>query len=538
MGITLRLRLNGEGAEKWLPVAKAHLAAANARPGVSFVRNVLNYNEAKMVITRSTVVDQIDITTGLPYIFGYFIFATSVGDKVGNAQVDPDEDIVKLLTQYNIAPRIGDAPAAVELARAPYVGDGFVMFAWSNRFSVSTEFDIITWTVLNKLSSQSTQYFQSDPLRIGHSTTFIEEVQMTGTFSLYKFPTVWGCGYSGNEQRYCYGCCGLTDDGLGSHRPTPIVFVGNTKSQQIFQVAYPRAPNRVYFNFSMFVVAPGHMQAIHTVSDSQDPQIPPYIAESLDYGTSWNAVAADFLIPYTLQTTAVGDRARYSDSQMTAFAQESTIQYLGNGKQLLVLSAGLKDMLGDPLIPGGDPTPRYCYMAFLGTNGGGYTRISWPPDDWLTFSSGFHKGTSYIAMFEPTAADTPDYTGMQMAFGKGCIHFTVVVAGVPKFMITRDFGSTWEFHDRPANLGLVGTVLKPYINEDDPGKLIFAQPDYPTGRIRFMTTTGRFNEFKKVGTFIKPKQGLRPNTGLIPSQHRVRQFRWRAVSFADLPGVP
>lgn len=536
MGITLRLRID-EGGQSWLPIAKAHLAAMNARPNASTMRSTMNYAEAKIVVTRSSVVDTIDISTGQPYIFGYFLFTDS-GPRVGNAQVDPDVSIVRLLTTYKSIPRIGDELPTVELARAPFLGDGFVLVALSNRIEAATPADIVVWTALNKLSAQATQYLASDPARIGHSTTFVEDVQMSGTTSIFKSTNVWGSGWQDSDHRYRYGCCGLVDDGTPAHNPTPVIFVGNTKTQQIAEVGVPRAAGRPYYPYTMFVIGPGRLQAIQTVEDSQDPQIPPYFLQSTNHGDTWAAVPADFLIPFTYTTTAVGDRARYSTAQLTAFSRGSTIQYLGVGRQLLVLP-GLKDMLGPPLVLGGDPQPRFCYMAFLGTDGAGYSRITWPADDWLVTQAGIQTMNSYIAIFEPSVAETGmDYAGMQMVFGKGCIYFTVVVAGVPQFMVSRNFGASWDFYPRPVGVALIGVTLEPYVSNDTPGKLIFAKPDYPAGRIRFMRTTGKFDEFKTVGTSIRPKQGLLPNTSLIPLNTVFVNFGGVKYSPRVVPALP
>jgi hypothetical protein len=62
VGIALRLRLTGDGAIAWLPVAKAHLAAINARPNASFIRNLMNYPGVVIEVVRGTVIDQINIT--------------------------------------------------------------------------------------------------------------------------------------------------------------------------------------------------------------------------------------------------------------------------------------------------------------------------------------------------------------------------------------------------------------------------------------------------------------------------------------------
>ena len=127
MGITLRLRMEGDTAWKWLPVAKAHLAAINARAGASMVRNVMDYPDVRIVVTRGTVVDQIDIKVGGPYIFGTFNYWQVAGStdwmndiKVGDARVGPEESVCQLIQDYTRIPRFNPEQVVIELARSDH----------------------------------------------------------------------------------------------------------------------------------------------------------------------------------------------------------------------------------------------------------------------------------------------------------------------------------------------------------------------------------------------------------------------------------
>lgn len=129
MGIVLRLRLVGDDAQKYLPIAKAHLAAINARSNASFVRNLLEYPDATIEVVRGTVVDQINITQGIDgfYSLGF---------------VDTAYKIVGSPTARGTFSKRGDAGTETfNFPALPFYGKGYGVVPRSAGIGTTLDFD-------------------------------------------------------------------------------------------------------------------------------------------------------------------------------------------------------------------------------------------------------------------------------------------------------------------------------------------------------------------------------------------------------------
>lgn len=463
--------------------------------------------------------------------------------KYSLADIEEDESFTEQIKDENYY-RTGAFYTTIMRTRMPYVGDNFVMtaLATSNDGSVVADADWTIWPCIHRVPVAGRQYLSSDPLRMGRSTTWIDAVQFTGIFFPFSGTSLVCSGWDNSTKRYRFGVSSLVPEDQPTYSPgepvNPVFFAGDTGTQTMQQVGFPYWAGRITGIFTPYVIAPGRLQAlvrtVEGIIDTTDPaynpsvdlQRPPFLANSVDHGTTWTAASASFLSPFLYQVPASGDdREHYSLPQHGSFS-DNVIIGMGEGKSLLIITAGLKDFNGLIAFIPGDPGPapnfaRLCPMAFLGTNGAGYTRIPWPPDDWLVYSLGDPYTTSYLQFFGSSGVYGKDRRNCQFAFGVGCVYLPVRHEGANnKIMFTRDFGASWTIS--PALPGLMntnyftsfGTIIKPYVDANDKGQIVFAQPEAATGKIKFLSTDGDFTVFKTVGV-VKPFNELDVDTNLV-----------------------
>lgn len=505
MGTVLNIDLNGEGAYKWLPLAKAKLAAMNARAQASALRCVLKITGADIEILRGNVVDTIKITVGLPYLHGIYVVAPNTSL---DAVLSPEDQLART-THWKSFYVIGSSVPTVELARMPYVGDGYLIELYSNlQDHLADPNNATSWPVLAKADSPGSQCLSSDPARTNHSVSFINDAQFTGYGRYGHRVAVLASGWDSPTTRYRYAISGVVPPGP-TGKSVPIFYTGSTGALTLVQAAYPQYPGREHNPFVPSVIGKGVIQALHGITD--DPtlaQIAPYFATSTDHGSTWVVATADVLTPY-LDSVTASPRNTYNNSQIAALSAYAANIYMGNGRSLLIIPNGLVDHGGS----GG--TARFAPMAFVGTAGGSYARVSWPPDNWYTGANGFAVDPNnelYYINFGVT-----DEQGAQLGFGMGCVYLSVRQAGVSSIMYTRDFGASWNFAPVPVSAGgtsQFGATVKPYLSASQPGRIVFATPDFTNNKLAFVWTDGTFQTFKSAGVVLHAKGALTP----FPSQ--------------------
>ena len=452
------------------------------------------------------------LEAGEPSLIGYYkLNDTSIYPVLIDIEDDESRRIASLTPFYTL----GTAAANPTLARLPYVGDGFVLALFSNINDIGADTDAVThWPVLAK-ATRWPQYLASDAARMGNTTTFIDDIQITGLLTDLHAFCLTCSGWDGSTKRYRFGLAATYWSGTPHvDNRVPIFYAGDTGTQTMTQKAPVYYSGRNNLTFVPFVTGLGKLQALQVVEEDETlvlPKVAPYFAESANHGDTWSSVAAAFLAPYLFEYPASGpDRAYYENLQLAGLAFSSVIIYLGQGKKLLIIPNGYKDMLGS----GGTPAnARFGPKAFL-DSGGGYVNIAWPPDDWFTSSNGSSLGGDYLRFF----GYTNDLKSCHFAFGEGCMYMPVRRNGTEnRLMFTRDFGSTWQFTEplpglmNTNSLTNFGTVIRPYVDSSNKGLIVFAVPNYDIDRIDIMATDGDFAAFRKVGSF-KPggTSGLDP----------------------------
>jgi hypothetical protein len=235
-----------------------------------------------------------------------------------------------------------------------------------------------------------------------------------------------------------------------------------------------------------------------------------------------------WLVPYLYQEPPAyppDARPRFGTNLETC-TRSCTLQNLGKNTHLLIIAAGF---LGT-FQPEG--YPNYAPMLFRGEDASGWTRIPWPPDDWIVNADGttnqaWNGGyqTDFIPQFENVvhtlggSVASQDLHPGQLSFGVGCMCIQVVHDYVAMYLVTHDFGDSWKFVPAPTNASgawpsVLPTMIKPKRDpsgdndEGDPGRMLIALPDYRKRIVEFYFTDANFEKFTKTGGAIKPKYGL------------------------------
>jgi len=283
-----------------------------------------------------------------------------------------------------------------------------------------------------------------------------------------------------------------------------------------------------------------------------DPPVygPIKLVLTTDHGDTWTEHDADFLTPYIYTnltdpgvTEGIGpdddnlpSLGFYNDSQLMYMLKNMKVVYLGSNKSLVIVPNAY--MQGDPdyQAAGGPPYnigdigAVFRCIAFIGTGGTGYTKITWPLENFLVnMTGGYREKRNPDLSNSVTTNPIPGTTllgwmrPLPMAFGNGCVYVpTLYDEGtfgfVWRIVFSRDFGATWTTSapvpeaivapsinkptsaGNPGQGGIYGIVVKPYVNSGNPGKIIFAAPDHAAGTLTFMSTDGNFVDWKTLYT--------------------------------------
>lgn len=415
-----------------------------------------------------------------PYLYGLHR-VSSVSNTVTRMIANPEASFGIRPTMALVYTYQGEY--AYQSVRSPFVGDGYVIRMMRNNTD-HNEVDKRWWPVMIRAKRHGDEAVVDG--KKGQSISFINTWQMAyaRSFSLVA------CGWDAAHGGYRFVLSAIVNS-------VPILFLGSTKDQTIMQGIFPTAkPVGSDFSSDDFNVFPLWRGALQYVRRCNFPSgsltAPvPVICTSVDYGATWVTQAVPALEGYTSEAF---------DSSKTIIA------YLGNNKSILI--AAFKY----PRSPAVSNQPMT--IAFLGVDGGSYTRIVWPADDW--------PQVLHDAPVNNAVLLTQDWIrSAQFSFGAGCMYLPVIQGGLFKLMFTHDYGVTWAFSvEFPAALrgvgyrevpglsgdvnampdGFAGVVVKPYVNEQNKGRLIFAYPDYATKRIVYLRTDGMFAKFTRVGS--------------------------------------
>lgn len=304
---------------------------------------------------------------------------------------------------------------------------------------------------------------------------------------------------------------------------SPVCFVSNTGAPGLAFGAMPVFPSRDHSRFRIYCIAPGVLQYLQCVAEEilttgpptwfMNTKVPPFLGTSTDGGVTWSITVASFLESFLIKHPAVAsssDRDYYHNPQFEYMAARVVNMYVGSGTNILVVPA---------CAVATTPGSHYTTACFISVDGGNtYNQVAWPADAWtyttgdittpdLTFPDTFDTTHGIVGCFQ-TIDTNAAYTG----FGVGCFYVTVVFSDGISIMYTRNFGASWTISPRvPADMlitdnitgnpndlaGFSGTVLKPYVDSDHTGQIIFSAPDFVNNKLNIYTTDGNFSVFKK-----------------------------------------
>lgn len=441
-------------------------------------------------------------------------------------------------------PKLSQNAASLALCRLVYIGDGLLLSIINNANDFNDNANdyeqVVHWPAMLPVNAGIKQRGSEEDVGIAKAVAYIDSVVISGLVPYFHDFGLHATGWDGDTKRYRFGMsCRYYTDGSTKDKAqesrVPVFFAGNTGDKSLVQTAVPFYPGRNHAGGKVFVIGPGRLQQLVFVTEQKaedregNPILYPYFANSSDHGDSWSSATAEFIRPFLYirpltpmvpanpaadpPTPEIPEKRAYLDNQHLERMQDNHINvYLGDGKSMLIIPNGFVEK------PEGQPV-KTCAMAFLGDQGGNYTRVSWPADDWRHGGGGGVLGEpenfatdSYVRLFRLPK----DRYSAQFAFGVGCMYVPIKVATVTKFLVTYDFGGSWTIKDFPARPDGVtggelldsGTIIEPYLNEDEPGEIIFAYPNYNAGRIDFLKTNGLFGPFEKTAGMVNYKTPL------------------------------
>ena len=432
-------------------------------------------------------------------------------------------------------PKMSSKAASLPLGRIVHVGDKLLLSMSNNANDVGQEYEtIISWPMTMLVNAAVKQRVSGEDRSIAKAVSYIDSIQITGMLPYYHEFGLHATGWHNDTKRYRYAmsCRYFTDSLKPLESRVPIFFAGNTGDMAMTQVSVPFYPARDHPNSKTYVIGLGRLQMLVFVTEAAADKRAtteiryPYFANSTDHGDSWAGAGAEFLRPFLYlhpltpavpanpeadpPTPEVPEKRAYLDNtHMTRMADYHINVYLGNGKSILIVPNGVVSVVNE--------VPTTSSMAFLGTNGAGYTRLNWPADDWRFIGALLGEPenlatASYVRLFRLPK----DHYSAQFAFGVGCMYVPVTVAGVTKHLVTYDFGSNWVVKDTPVmpagmtggEIARTGTVMSPYLSAEKPGVIIFPYTNYTTGRIDMLRTDGLFSAFKRTPGVLNFKAPL------------------------------
>jgi hypothetical protein len=177
---------------------------------------------------------------------------------------------------------------------------------------------------------------------------------------------------------------------------------------------------------------------------------------------------------------------------------------------------------------GENGSDRFAPMAFLGSSGGGYSRISWPADTWYTDEAGLANGPDELLL----VLYTKDSRSAQLGFGAGSMYIPDTSATGLRFLVTRDSGSSWATLASPAlpdglaggTISQSGAVIRPYVTDDQPGVIVFTYTNYAAGTIDFLRTDGKFTAFSRTAGKVKANATLTANQQMVSATGLLNRY--------------
>ena len=389
-----------------------------------------------------------------------------------------------------------------------FVGERYVFNLQSSNPDIAngeTVANTLYWPVLTKLPEISSQFEDFDPKSKGKSITYINTYQLQSLSSGFLRACTFASGYDNTANKYRFGFTAFnrSDPDIPSIND-PVAFSGSTGALALTQRTLPLVADTLGDNkpFAPFVIGKGRIQSLQApVPKTGQPLISPYLANSTDHGDTWTAASAAFVVPYLRLASGL-----YDPNQLGSIP-DAINTYLGKND-------GSEDSRSMFYLPAGWTGTQFVPMIFLGTNGQGYTRVSWPPDAWPVNAQGLPTTTNQVTW----ATEAQDLRRVPFGFGRGCMYVPVKLADVPKIMFTRDYGATWAYSSGTmtpelSDTPFAGVVMTPYESDTKKGRILFPAPNYTKQIIEFFRTDGEFNSFKKVLGAVSIN-GLRAPTGL------------------------
>lgn len=409
-----------------------------------------------------------------------------------------------------------------------FVGDNCVLHLIAN--AVDTGLDTtVFWVAATRADRFGSEFL---PAQAGHER---QSISYVGDAQIHGFPrfltnfSLFATGWHDDTRRYRFGFTAMsyTDAAHKEMTLRGACFVASTGAYAMTQSTTMVLPDRVHTRYNTGVIGPGKLQYLQCVQEefvsgsttTWKTQIHPFLCTSADHGDTWSFAYVSFLdASLILRAAGSTSRAFYDNLQLTAMTQYALMTYIGEGQQLLIVPNAWVDGSEDLF------TARYAAAAFIGDGSTGFTRLTWPADTWYVRRDGITRIGATPVLPLVTMGEM---RGAHYAFGAGCFFIPVADAGGWRAMLTHDFGATWSFSDyvpvdmaMPGDIGFAGTVVRPYESEAKPGLILFAAPDYATGKLRFYSADGTFGEFKRAGTW-PIKSALAAAVGGVQNCHFV-----------------
>lgn len=555
MGITLRLRLNGEGAINFLPMAKAHLATINARPNASVLRNTLILPGATIVILRTNVVDEIQITTGSPYLYGNIrTYAVSPAVTVIYAfEIAPGGSSKAGQYGTTLSPIGGSAQIAQQYSQ--YVGDRMVLMLRAPAGADLTNAATPYWPVLANADKINpvTEFLpgaSDKPPKDGVS--FYQSATVMGNIPTLRSLSIFAAGWQNNTRRFVFGFCGFVPDG-----PTWSIhqlFMMDTGTLLVTEPTLPDPPIPGFgpTQFKVWNTGLGRLRYLSAMT-TPDPEImmptvPVWFGHSENWGTTWSVDVVPDTMRQAMLMVRKSNQAIMSlegdglpttmrNEQRFAMCNSSIIADIGNDRLLMIVAA---HWTGNDIAVA-DQTDMCCWGLYISPDkGANWNRVAWPGDDWHWWP--FIVGTAILDTIDtpvPASVNLGGLGSVGGTFGVNCFYMPIFykLQGW-KIISTRDGGLTWtispaldpSLYAPPEDSGSsgtagvagavvamwpgdshmwivpvpAGTVISPFKNLDAKGRITFAGTDALANKVRVFSTNGTFSKFSEV-TRGKPK---------------------------------
>jgi hypothetical protein len=463
--------------------------------------------------------------TDRPYLWGTYLMSSG---EVVFGTANP-EDHYGRRQQLRVIFFFTGRPYVDCQALKVFAGDDYVWRLVSDTVNTLLTTTIF-WPTLNRATEFGGEHDTSEPPAdtAGKSMTFINDVQIDGLGSTGHKISLLCTGWQNDTRRYRFSLTAnyYADSMDKDNTRVAVAFAGDTGTRTIAQSSVQYVPNRQHTHVRAGVIGPGKAQYLQAVTEVIDttivgpvstfkPKVQPFLVTTTDHGDNWTvgsgsgAFLESYLIKQPMGTTY--NRDYYENAQLESKTANAGIGYVGTGKHILIIPNGYVD--------GTDAASntRYAPMAFLGSGGGGYSRLSWPADTWYVDKNGtpLVSGTPIIGPMKITSLHAAWW-----GFGQGCFYIPIKDSDGWKVMFTHDFGSSWSMSGvvptdivEPGDQGFAFTIVRPYEGADKPGRLLAFAPSSADNKLRFYACDGTFASFKNLGAIDKAAGSLSSSSG-------------------------